>query len=114
MVIMFADRLIELLKTKKVSQAQISKDLGFGINQIRYWKKNKNVPNAVLVQKISEYLGVSIDYLLGKTDDMQSDAGLLSEDESLLVSKYRYTTSEGKARIMQSVLNICDEIEKNQ
>lgn len=66
---MFPGRMIELMKEKKISKKQISRDLNFGINQIKYWEENHNIPNALLLSEIANYLGTNVSYLLGTIDD---------------------------------------------
>lgn len=42
-------------------------ELGLGKNSITRWDENK--PSVDRVQKVADYFGVSVDYLLGRTDD---------------------------------------------
>lgn len=82
---MFIDNLKELMAKNKVTRARITADLHFGKNQIKYWEQNGNVPSGAVLQKIADYFGVSINYLLG-------------EDEGDL-SKYDNITPITKRRI---------------
>lgn len=65
---MFIKRMLELMKQQKITKKKIAADLGFGINQIKYWEDHGNTPSAETVNQIAEYLNCSVDYLLGKTD----------------------------------------------
>ena len=47
------------------------------------WKKGKSTPKQDKLQKIAEYFNVSVDYLIGATDNPQRN-----EDKSLLHSVY--------------------------
>lgn len=64
----FAERVLDLLEEKNISQSKMLSDLGLGKNQLTYWRKQKNVPSALVVEKIAKYLDVSAGYLLGNTD----------------------------------------------
>ena len=66
---MFPDRMLSLMKEKKITKKQISADLGIGINQIKYWEKNNNYPDADVIQRIADYLGTTASYLLELVDD---------------------------------------------
>jgi transcriptional regulator with XRE-family HTH domain len=66
---MFPDRMLKLMKDRKITKKQICSDLGIGINQIKYWEKNNNYPDADVIQKIAEYLGTTTSYLLELVDD---------------------------------------------
>lgn len=60
----------ELLCTeKKVTHYKVSKDLHFDNSYITRWFKKNYLPSLELLETISDYFKVSIDYLLGRTDD---------------------------------------------
>lgn len=64
----FADRVISVLKEKKITSAKMLSDLGLGKNQLTYWKNKGNIPKWDTLENIAKYLNVSTNYLLGKTD----------------------------------------------
>lgn len=70
---MFTDRLLELLKERGLKQKDLIEAIGIGKNQILYWKKNGVVPNKVTQKAIADYFGVSVEYLLGQTDDRSEE-----------------------------------------
>lgn len=60
----------ELLCTeKKVTHYKVSKDLHFDNSYITRWFKKNYLPSLELLETISDYFKVSIDYLLGRTDE---------------------------------------------
>lgn len=65
---MFVERLEKALKEKNVSKKQFLADLGLSINSITHWRNRGNVPAGKTLDRIAEYLGVSVDYLLGKSN----------------------------------------------
>lgn len=65
---MFPDRMISLMKQKKITKKQMSEDCGFGINQIKYWETNHNTPDAVTMEKIADRLDTTSSYLLEFND----------------------------------------------
>lgn len=64
----FSERLISLLSDKGISQVKLLKELKLGKNSINYWKNNNAIPNGETLNKIADYLDVSVDYLLGRKD----------------------------------------------
>lgn len=48
----------------------------FGVTRasITSWKSKNIVPNGSVIAKIADYLGVTTDYLLGRSDDIESGA----------------------------------------
>ena len=64
----FAERLLELRKERKISQARLAKDLDVSYSIICYWETDRSEPTAPNLVKLSDYFSVSVDYLLGKKD----------------------------------------------
>ena len=61
---MFITKLKSLMKERKVTNRQLSLDIGIGINQVKYWEKNGNIPNGDVLKKIAEYFGVTVSDLI--------------------------------------------------
>lgn len=55
----------QLLQLKGVSAYQVSKETGVSQQTLSCWKKGKYTPKQDKLQKIADYFGVSIDYLMG-------------------------------------------------
>lgn len=64
------ERIDELAKKQKISVFDLSLKLGMGRNAIYQWKKS--VPNVEAVQKVADYFDVSVDYLLGRSENMNN------------------------------------------
>lgn len=67
----FIDRLKELMKEKSVSKQDLTLFLHIGKNSIKYWEDKGNLPDGATLIKIADYFNVSVDYLLGKTNEKQ-------------------------------------------
>ncbi len=70
---MFAQRLADLINEKGLTKKQFLKTMQFGKNQFRYWETTGSVPNQRSLIAIADFLDVSVDYLLGKTDERLAD-----------------------------------------
>lgn len=55
----------KLLKEKGVTPYQVSKATGVAQSSLSDWKKGRSAPKVDKLQKIADYFGVSVDYLLG-------------------------------------------------
>lgn len=67
---MFFDRLNQLMQEKNISGYKLGKDIGISSGLYSQWKNNKNInPQKEIINKLSKYFNVSVDFLLGKTDD---------------------------------------------
>ena len=117
---MFIERLNQLLEERKLTRSKFLSDLNMGKNQFKYWE-TKGTPNHATLVAIADYFGVPVDYLLGKENQnavlMRNAVEILDEDtlskqEKALIGMFQSTTEEGRLRIIQAVMNICDEIEK--
>ncbi|SPS04295.1 helix-turn-helix domain-containing protein [Latilactobacillus sakei] len=84
---MLFERVKELAENKKISLLSLNEKAGLGKNAIYKWKtQNPSIEN---LQKVADVLGVSIDYLLGKTDNPSTSAKPKEvdiEDESVLMT----------------------------
>ncbi|MDF8366206.1 helix-turn-helix transcriptional regulator [Weissella paramesenteroides] len=65
------ERIKEISKKRGTNLKTIARQVGLSENAIYSWK-NKT-PRADNVQAVADILGVSVDYLLGNTDDMHTN-----------------------------------------
>ncbi|MBJ7626956.1 helix-turn-helix domain-containing protein [Weissella confusa] len=65
------ERTKELAKKRGLSLQETAKSAGIGINSIYSWKDKK--PSVDRIKAVADVLGVSVDYLLGNTDEMHSN-----------------------------------------
>lgn len=66
--IMKAPILMKILEERGMAN-KISRATGISSGNISDWKKGKSAPNLEAITKIADYLGLSVDYLLGRTDE---------------------------------------------
>ena len=66
-------RLKELRKMKKISQLKLALDLNMNQNTISRYENMEREADYQTLIKIAEYFDVSIDYLLGRTDNMNDN-----------------------------------------
>lgn len=63
----FGNRLMRLLESKNMTQMDLAKGTGLTTATISRYVNNKRDPHGDSLKRISEFLGVSSDYLLGKS-----------------------------------------------
>ncbi|MBC9787220.1 helix-turn-helix domain-containing protein [Carnobacterium maltaromaticum] len=61
------DRIKELSAAKNMTIAELERKLDFANSSIRKWDNQS--PSSIRLQKVAEYFNVSVDYLLGLTDN---------------------------------------------
>lgn len=69
----FSKRLRNLRVVKGLSQEELGKVLGYQRSAISGYEVGRNQPSYEVLNKISEYFNVSIDYLLGSDDKKDPD-----------------------------------------
>ena len=67
-MITFGERLKDLRKEKGLGQIELAKKLDVGKSIISLWEKNQCEPTLSKLISISNFFGVSIDYLAGLED----------------------------------------------
>lgn len=108
---MFYERLKALLKERGLSDKQFLSDIHLSKNVMTNWRHGA-MPNQRTLMDIAKYFGVSVEWLKG-TDESKGDEILLRRDqEDALLKMFRSASEEGRLRIIQAVMNICDEDEK--
>ena len=68
----FKTRFDLLCKEKNVTHYKVSKDLHFDQSYITRWLNKNYLPSYELLDLMCDYFKVSIDYLLGRTDDREN------------------------------------------
>lgn len=63
----------KILKERGLTNYKVSKDTGIAQSVLSTWKNKGTTPKADKLQILAEYLGVSIDYLLGVQQNVQSE-----------------------------------------
>ena len=66
---MFFDTFNELCKKKGVSPKAAVTEIGLSNSLATKWKKTAATPQGDTLNRIANYFGVSVDYLLGKTQE---------------------------------------------
>lgn len=78
---MFIEILKKLMRDKGVSNNKLLTDLGLNKSSILNWEKRGTIPSGETLEMIADYFDVSVDYLLGKTDDPTPSGTEMTEEE---------------------------------
>lgn len=66
---MFVQRLKQLRAEKDISQSALANIMGVSQQAIAKWETDKATPDPDALSKLADYFSVSVDYLLGRTDE---------------------------------------------
>lgn len=95
------EKICRLADKKKVSIAQVERDLGFSAASLR--KMNTNKPSADRVLALAKYFDVSIDYLYGNTEIEKPADKMLDGDFISLQRARQNMSSEEWDRAMSII-----------
>lgn len=64
----FKERVRELRKESGETQVQVAEAIGIAERHYQRFERGANLPNLENAWKLADHFGVSIDYLVGRTD----------------------------------------------
>lgn len=107
----FAERLKELRKQANLTQVELAKRLGIGQSSYADWERGKKKPTQENLVKISQVLNVSIDYLVGTSDEgVKEDE--LDNVELLFRMNSKGLTEEEKEIFKKELIEFMEERKK--
>lgn len=62
-------RILELMQNEGLTAHQLEVRAGLSNASVQAWRNGRNKPSLDAISKLSDYFDVSVDYLLGKTND---------------------------------------------
>ncbi|WP_419144245.1 helix-turn-helix domain-containing protein [Alicyclobacillus mali (ex Roth et al. 2021)] len=65
----FGARMFEIRKARNLKQTDVARALGISVRTWQRYESNEREPTMSLLVDLAKYLGVSVDYLVGLTDD---------------------------------------------
>lgn len=77
---MLFERVKGLADSKRMSLNEVELKIGFSRNTLYKWRSQ--TPNVIKVQRVADFFYVSIDYLIGRTNDSNSLPTVSSEPSS--------------------------------
>ena len=83
---MFSARLKQFRKTAGLNQAQMARILAVSQTQVSNYENGNDGPSIDKLTTIADYFGVSIDYLVGRSDDPRCDEFLTKKEQALLAT----------------------------
>lgn len=100
----FMERLDQLMEERGIRDNFFVKCGIISNGTIGRWRKGESNPSVPAVIEISNFFGVTTDYLLGLSDD-RCPADMLSEKEKILIRAYRAADDEGQMNIICACMN---------
>lgn len=105
----FAERLKELRKQAHLTQVELAKRLGIGQSSYADWERGKKKPTQDNLVKIAQVLNVSVDYLVGNSEEESDD---LDNIELLFRMNSKGLTDEEKGIFKKELIEFMEERKK--
>ena len=69
---MFTEIFVQYIADRNITAYRVAKETGISQGLMNEYKSGKKLPTLQNLLKIADYLNVSVDYLLGRTDNPNS------------------------------------------
>ena len=106
----FLERFLDLMNEKTLTISEIAKQTKLPRSTISSYINRKSIPSAIQLEVLSDFFKVSVDYLIGREDDVgnvnivESVEGF-SEKERELIKYYRGMNDNGRDSILATARN---------
>lgn len=118
---MFTERFVEILQFKHITPYAVAKATGIAQGLMSQYKNGIKLPTIQNLVKIADYLEVSVDYLLGRTNNptvaenidteqLNSDLIMLAQEYRILLNTFKDIPASELPRIEGYVQSIKDHI----
>ena len=107
----FSERLKELRKQAHLTQVELAKRLGIGQSSYADWERGKKNPTQENLIKLAQILNVSVDYLVGNSDEENTNKEL-EDIELLFRMNSKGLTDEEKEIFKKELIEFMEERKK--
>ncbi|APC08571.1 helix-turn-helix domain-containing protein [Neomoorella thermoacetica] len=107
------ERLRKLREEKGLTQIELAKKLSLANSTISQYEANKRTPDPPTLQRLADFFGVSIDYLLGRTNTPVIHNKKPDEEATRLFARLSGLTPEGREKVLRE-LEWIEELERKR
>ncbi len=107
----FSDILYRLLRENGLNRKQFAERSGIPYPTVVGWTNLGRLPDFVALEKIADFFGCSVDYLMNRQDDVGNITVVrpLSEDETRLVEYYKRLDARQQQAVKNLILSMLDK-----
>ena len=110
----FVTRLDNLMTQKGVNKLRVANDLGISSGLLSAWGKGTKKPSFDNIIALADYLGVSIDYLLCRSNERPAPAKALTKREERLLAAFADLEPEDQLIELGRIEAMADSTRKKQ
>lgn len=96
---MFFDVYFDLCESKQKTPNGVAKELGFASASVTQWKHG-SIPRPAALQKIADYFGVSVHYLLGAKEKSPTPNGVELDEETIQLKEIWYSADQEERAVL--------------
>lgn len=105
---------LKLLNEKGVTAYKVGKATGIASSTFTDWKSGRSVPKQEKLQKIADYFGVSLDYLMtGKESALKMDSLYTDENSDFLIEVTNKAKDKEFVERMKKYMSLLSEDQKS-
>lgn len=103
-------RLLELRTERELSQRKMAKVLNISQGTYNNWENSNTQPSIEQLIQLAEFFGVSVDYLIGNTDEFGTvvSSRPLTREEDKILSLYNNLDEQSKSAVAVILENLSD------
>ena len=98
-----AERLVSIRKKHGYSQKYVAVTLNVAPSVVSRWESGIKCPSRESIAKLADLYGVSVDYLLGRSESAPPTGNILNADESSLLADYRRLSGDNRMYIRKNI-----------
>ena len=103
----------QLLQKRGITPYRVSKDTGVTQTALSNWKTGKSVPTTKTLQKIADYFGVTIDYLMtGETREEDHYQDLIDQAKSYAIELLGNGFNDGEISHFEKYIKLSSDNRK--
>ena len=107
---MFAERLKALRKEANLTQREFAQAVNVAVGTVGMWEIGKREPAFDTVNQIANFFEVSVDYLLGRTDQQKKPTPATDDERKAeFIQLYEQLSDEEKAFVIKQIKGLLTE-----
>ncbi len=114
-ILLLLSRIDYQLSSKGISYADFYSAVGVSASAVSKWRKGATRPRKTVIENIAQYLGVSVDYLMGLDSEKAAtpEGSGFDEDTLKLARRYQSMNAEGR-KAMRALAKVLAQDDDNE
>ena len=111
---MFWYRFYHLCTMNNKKPTPVGREIGVSAGIVSTWKKEGYCPSGEMLIKIANYFDCSIDYLVGRSDQIKTQKSELTSEEIFIIKKLRSIPDDSRDEVIYLINYKYDQYQKKR